>query len=99
MIDLSVYRIRKRVGGRAVEDFDDVVDFEDHDVSMFGPVDGPDFQAKLFLSVGPPRTPDWAPFLMVGFGSEVPIAPRRSEGALLVVRVPRSRGQSDYLVE
>jgi len=90
---LTCYLIRDAIAGAKVRDFDDPLDLEEvhgRRFDRFGPMQGRNFTAQLFVVQGFAKEPGWADFLRAGFPDlGVPRVP--SAGAILIVRVTRDR--------
>jgi hypothetical protein len=90
MPNLTCYRLRTRIRGHALSEFDHAVDLERYGdrLEQYGPVTGPDFSAKLYMLRGYPHPPAWVGFLQEGFGSDMdPIPEMLSLRAVLLVQV------------
>ncbi|HVL06530.1 MAG TPA: DUF6119 family protein [Acidimicrobiales bacterium] len=81
----------ERIGSQLVEDFTDVVDLGDFDVTTYGPIEATGFRAQLYVINRYPHEVRWAGFLRQGFGDEVDIARTISPAALLLVELGRRR--------
>lgn len=66
---LTCYKLHETLHGRVPEDLDDYIDVEEQQPTIYGPVDGDNFVAKLYVTVGPPHLPGWAGFVRDGFNS------------------------------
>lgn len=67
MPDFTCYRLHETLLGRVPDDLDEYIDTEDQAPAIYGPVVHSDFEAKLYVSVGPPHPPVWAGFVRAGF--------------------------------
>jgi len=54
-------------------------------VTSYAPVDGPHFEAKLYVVNNAPHDAGWAGFVRDGFGQDVQLPPASSPAALIVV--------------
>jgi uncharacterized protein (TIGR04141 family) len=86
---VSIYAIRRRLGGQEMKDFDDVIDPERlpaDEIRDFdsGNTANPPWSARLYVWHGEPRAPSWLGFINDGFRSD----PR---GAVAVPDVAQSR--------
>ncbi len=91
MPSLTCYRVPERIGDQLVEDFADVVDLGDFDVTTYGPIEANGFRAQLFVINRFPHEARWAGFLRQGFGEDVDIPRSISPAALLLVELRRRR--------
>jgi uncharacterized protein (TIGR04141 family) len=82
---LTFYRLRELTDIDPT-DLDQYVDTDEHELAVYGPIDGPDFRAKLYVSSGEPRPPLWADFLCSAFDTAV-IPSATFVAAVLVVRL------------
>ena len=94
MLDsLSVYAIRRNIGGQDVTTFDDALDPDKlqavTDTAEFETPAGvtPAFKAKLYLWAGTPKPPAWLNFVEGGFGRQFAIPDTTQSKGLLVVEV------------
>jgi len=88
---LTCYRIRSRIDGRAVKEFEDALEFGNSRVSSYGPIRGPGFVAQLFVTDTHPHEVRWGAFLKDGFGMELDLASASSPAAVLLVDVGSRR--------
>lgn len=91
MPSLTCYRVPERIGDQPVDDFTDVVDLDDFDVTTHGPVDRNGFRAQLYVINRYPHEPRWGAFLRQGFGEGLDFPPSISPAALLLVELRRRR--------
>src|SRR6202035_5876581 len=89
-VGLTCLRLRPTVSGKTVRDFDDYLDFEARDLTPYGPVSGPGFELKLFVSVSEPRVPAWAELFSEPF-QVTAVPPGESVAAILVLRLVGKR--------
>lgn len=93
MVSLTCFKIRDRIDGRDLVEFDDVIDTAS---SVAGrmvalePITLGDAEARLYLINPAPHQPEWAGFLADGF-SNAAIPMNASAGALLLVRLRHDR--------
>ncbi len=88
---LRCYRIASEIDGRRVESFRDALDLGAFAVTEYGPLQGPDFVAHLFVISNFPHDARWASFLRSGFGDSLQLPLASSPAALLVIEVRRRR--------
>lgn len=86
MPDLTCYRIRSSFFDGEPLTFEAVVDTGEKQVDAYGPVEGVDFLAMVFVTQTFPLPPPWAAFLRDGF-DDIQLASRPSLGALLLVMI------------
>jgi uncharacterized protein (TIGR04141 family) len=84
---LTAYRLRPRVNGLVVSAPDAYIDFEGKSIHTAGPIEGPGFSAKAYVTEIPPHPPRWGSFLKQGFGDEFAVPLISAAGAVLVVTV------------
>ena len=76
----------------AIEPLDQFLDTAEGDSrSVFGPLDGPGYRAKLFLTESPPHELPWAGFLRQGFGDQVRTPTASGAAGLLVIELSHKR--------
>ena len=86
MTALNCYKLRLSAGSDFFADLDNFIDWDGHDIQVYGPHTFPGFTAKLYVAKTPPQEPGWAGFLRSGFGAELPIPRSAGTGALLIVK-------------
>src|SRR6266478_5479093 len=87
MPGLACYWLKRPPPG-SIEPLDEYLDpARDADVEVMGPIAGPGFRAKLFLSESVPHEPRWGDFLRSGFGDAVRTAPASGSAALVILEV------------
>ncbi len=88
MTALACYRLQSQVRGREITDFNEVLaDPDDAELRSYGPLDGDDFSAMLYVVNGRPSSPSWAALLREGFGPDIGLETVTSPAALLVVKL------------
>jgi len=83
---LTCYRLKREVLGKPVEGPDDYIDFENRQVVSYGPAEGRNFEAMLFMSLAHRQEPPWADFIRAEF-ADVTIRQTSSTAAILIVRI------------
>ena len=86
MRSLTCYRLKREVLGKPVEGPDDYIDFENRQVVSYGPAEGRNFEAMLFMSLAHRQEPPWADFIRAEF-ADVTIRQTSSTAAILIVRI------------
>lgn len=86
MLNLTGYKIRREIDGKAVADFDAVLD-PAAEPERHGPITRAGFDAKLYINSVPPHEPGWASFLKPGFGDDMEFPVSAGVGALLVLKI------------
>ena len=81
MVDFALFRLLDDFG-----DFDAFVDFEgDRTIHAAGPIERPDFTAKLYFTDTMRERPPWLSFIEEGFGSAMAWQPSRTISAVVIV--------------
>lgn len=96
MPSLTIYKLRSRLDGQTVKGLAEYVDVAGKTVSTYGPVQGPGFEAILYVSDVPPHAPRWGTLLREGFGEDVKIPSISSAGALLLLAVDFKDGPRHF---
>jgi uncharacterized protein (TIGR04141 family) len=89
-MSLTCYRIRNSIGASRLTDPEQALDLDEKDVLRYGPVDGPDFRAWLYVVQSFPHEPRWGPFLRSGF-DDVQLPTSASPAAVLLVSTSKKR--------
>lgn len=87
MPPLTLYKLRSRPTNEALPSFDDFIDFEEKDLQVSGPVEGPGFTAFAYVRNIPPNPPRWKSFLKTGFGDQIHVQDTSSTAAVVLVSV------------
>lgn len=88
MASLTCYRLKTLIDGRQPSSVEDFLDPDNGDLQTFGPVQGRNFSASLFMGPSLPREPGWMGFLRTGF-DELPTRRTSFLAAVLIVRLGR----------
>ncbi len=83
-MDFTLFRLRDDI-----DEFDDFVRIQEGQTPsvQYGPIAGPAFRAKLYVSNSVPNPPIWAPLLETGFPASAPWPLSATSSALLLLRV------------
>jgi len=87
MPPFTCYRLHETLHGRPPADLDDYVDIDEHDPDVYGPVTQGDFEAKLYVNLGPPHPPIWAGFVLSGFNDASNLPRTSSVGAAIIIKL------------